>query len=98
VRAAARFVRPQGLVFFIHRADRLTELQQALKTVGCGGAVTAPLWPKIGVAPKRAIVAARRGDTAISNSVNGLVLHEFDGRYTAQADAILRDGAKLTVI
>ena len=97
-RAAARFVKPQGLVFFIHRADRLAELQKALTTVGCGGTVTAPLWPKIGAQPKRAIVVARRGDTSPPNSTNGLILHEFDGPFTPQADAILRQGLKLTVV
>jgi tRNA1(Val) A37 N6-methylase TrmN6 len=97
-RAAARFAKPQGFVFFIHRADRLADLHQALSQVGFGGAVTTPLWPKIGVAPKRAIVAARRGDTAPAQSGNGLILHELDGRFTPQANAILRDGVKLSVV
>ncbi len=97
-RAAARLVKPLGLILFIHRADRLADLQRALTLVGCGGAVTAPLFPKIGTPPKRAIVIARRGDKGPNSSVNGLVLHEADGRFTRQADAILRDGVKLTVM
>lgn len=97
-RAAARFVKPQGLVFFIHRADRLADLHRTLTEVGFGGAVTTPLWPKSGVPPKRAIVAARRGDVAPPRSGNGLILHELDGRFTPQANAILRDGVKLSVV
>ncbi len=94
-RAAARFVKPQGLVLFIHRADRVAELLEALSRTGCGGAVTVPLWPKAGAQPKRAVVTARRGDRAAPSSGRGLVLHEYDGRFTRQADAILREAAPL---
>jgi len=97
-RTAARLLKPQGMVIFIHRADRLGDLQRALTQVGCGGAVTAPLFPKLGGTPKRAIVIARRGDKSASRSVNGLVLHEHDGRFTRQADNVLREGVALTVV
>jgi tRNA1(Val) A37 N6-methylase TrmN6 len=97
-RAAARFAKPQGLVIFIHRADRLPDLHRALTEVGFGGAVTTPLWPKMGTAPKRAIVAAQRGSKEPSKSGNGLVLHEADGTYTRQATSILRDGVKLAAV
>ena len=96
VRAAARFVKPQGTVIFIHRADRLGELHQALNQVGCGGAVTIPLWPKAGAQPKRAVVLARRGDKGVATAGKGLVLHDLDGRFSRQAEAILRAGAALS--
>ena len=66
--------------------------------VGFGGAVTTPLWPKIGAAPKRAVVAAQRGSKEPAKSGNGLVLHEADGSFTRQATVILRDGVKLSVV
>lgn len=96
-RAAARFVKPKGVVLFIHRADRLTQLRAALAEAGCGGFVTVPLWPKTGAQPKRALVLGRRGDPVSDRSSAGLVLHEHDGRFTRHADAILRDAAPLTI-
>jgi len=95
-RAAARFVKPKGMVIFIHRFERAGELGALLVRAGCGGAVTVPLWPKIGAQPKRAIVSAVRGDTAPNSSGRGLILHDHEGRFTQQAEAILREAAPLT--
>ena len=97
-RAAARFVRPQGLVLFIHRMDRLAALRTAIEQAGCGGIVLCPLWPKVGTEPKRIIVIAQRGSRAEARTANGLVLHENDERFTWKANSILREGAPLTVI
>lgn len=97
-RAATRFVRPNGLVLFIHRADRLGALRAALEQSGCGGLVMCPLWPKVGTEPKRVIVVARRGDKSEPRTANGLILHEHDERYTPKASAILREGVALTVL
>jgi tRNA1(Val) A37 N6-methylase TrmN6 len=96
VRAASRFTKPQGTVIFIHRADRLGELQQALGQAGCGGTLTIPLWPKAGAQPKRAVVLAQRGNAGPPAAANGLILHDLDGRFSRQAEAILRTGAPLT--
>lgn len=96
VRAAARFVKPQGPVIFIHRADRLGELHQALTKSGCGGTVTIPLWPKAGAQPKRAVVLAKRGDRGPAVAGRGLILHDHDGRFSRQAENILRAGAALS--
>lgn len=96
VRAASRFVKPQGMVIFIHRADRLGDLHQALAKSGCGGSVTIPLWPKAGTQPKRAVVLSQRGNTGPAVSGNGLILHDLDGSYSRQAELILRAGSALT--
>lgn len=97
-RVAARFVRPQGLVIFIHRGDRLAELRAAIEQAGCGGQLISPIWPKAGTAPKRVIVIGRRGDKSDVRMANGLILHDNDERYTAKTNAILRDGLPLTVL
>ncbi len=97
-RAAARFVRPQGYVIFIHRGDRLAALRTAMEQAGCGGLVICPIWPKAGTAPIRVVVAGRRGDKSDVRMANGLILHDNDERYTAKATAILREGVPLTVI
>lgn len=96
-RAAARYVRGQGVVLFIHRMDRLGELRAAVEQAGCGGLVLCPLYPKVGTQPKRVILLARRGAKPDVQTANGLVLHEHDDRYTAKANAILREGVPLTV-
>ena len=97
-RAAARLAKPQGLVIFIHRADRLPDLKAALEKAGCGGLATAPLWPRSGQPPKRVIVIGKRGDRSPASTVNGLILHDYNNAYTRQTDTILREGAPLTVI
>jgi len=96
VRAASRFVKPQGTVIFIHRADRLGDLHQALTKAGCGGSLTIPLWPKAGAQPKRAVVLSQRGNTGPATSGSGLILHDLDGHFSRQAELILRAGSALT--
>jgi tRNA1(Val) A37 N6-methylase TrmN6 len=88
--------RPKGGVTFVHRADRLDELLSLLHG-RAGGIVLFPLWPKAGRAAKRVIVRARPGIKTPMRVSPGLVLHEEAGGYTAEAQAILRDGAALTL-
>ena len=87
-----RMVRTKGTINLIHRADRLDEIL-ALLHGNAGETVVFPLWPKRGVAAKRVIVRARKGIRTPLTVSPGLVLHEDDGTYTEQADAILRGGA-----
>ena len=55
-----------------------------------------PLWPRADAAgARRVIVAARKDARGPLRLARGLVLHEPDGRFTAAAEAILRDGASL---
>lgn len=93
---ALRMVKPKGGFTVIHRADRLDELL-SLMHGRAGGIVVFPLWPKTGREPKRIIVRARPGLKTPMRIAPGLVLHEDDGGYTADALAILRDGAALTL-
>lgn len=89
-------LRPRGRLTLIHRADRLDAILAALH--GRAGAVAVlPLWPQVGMPARRVIVEARHGARGPLQLLPGLVLHEPDGRYTAAAAAILRDGAPLPV-
>lgn len=89
-------LRPRGRLTLIHRADRLDAILAALH--GRAGAVAVlPLWPQVGMPARRVIVEARHGARGPLQLLPGLVLHEPDGRYTAAASAILRDGAPLPV-
>jgi tRNA1(Val) A37 N6-methylase TrmN6 len=84
-----------GTFTTIIRADRLTE---ALARLPERGVSIFPLWPRAGEPAKRVILQARKGSRAEFVLLPGLVLHNADGRYTAEADAVLRDGAALSMI
>jgi len=77
---------------FVHRADRLDALLAALSG-RAGEIVVFPLWPRQGQAAKRILVRARKQVATPLRLSPGLVLHEADGRFTAAANAVLRDGA-----
>lgn len=96
LRACLRRVLPQGTLTLIHRADRLDGLLAGLQ--GHAGAITIlPLWPKAGQPAGRVVVQAIKGSRAPTRLLPGLVLHAADGRYTPQAEAILRHAAPLSL-
>ena len=84
----------KGTFTMILRADRLGE---ALAVLSQRGVVVFPLWPRADVQAKRVIVQVRNGSRAPLQILPGLVLHESDGRYTEEADAVLRDGEALSL-
>jgi len=87
-----RMAKPRGSVTLVHRADRLDAILAQLHGKA-GGTVVFPLWPDAsgGRPARRLIVQARKGSAAPAVLSPGLALHEADGRYTAGAEAILRD-------
>lgn len=87
-------VRSQGTLTVIMRADRLGE---TLANLPERGVRIFPLWPRKNEPAKRVIVQARKGDASLPELLPGLVLHEADGGYTLEADAILRDAASLAL-
>jgi tRNA1(Val) A37 N6-methylase TrmN6 len=93
---ALRMVRPRGTITMIHRADRLDEML-ALLRAGAGEIVVFPLWPGGGQAAKRVIVRARKGVQTPLRLSAGMALHGEGGKYTPEADAVLR-GAPLNIM
>lgn len=83
-----------GFFTVILRADRVAEALAALPVRGVN---IMPLWPRAGMAAKRVILQARKGSRAPVGLLPGLALHDAEGRYTPQAEAILRDGASLAM-
>jgi tRNA1Val (adenine37-N6)-methyltransferase len=83
-----------GYFTAILRADRLNEALAALPERGL---CAFPLWPKQGVAAKRAILQARKGSRAPFCLLPGLILHQTDGSWTSEADAVLRRGGALAL-
>jgi tRNA1(Val) A37 N6-methylase TrmN6 len=87
-------LRPGGTLTLIHRVERLGAALSLLE--GRAGAVaTFPLWPAQGRPARRVLVRARKGSSAPSALLPGLVLHDGAGRFTAAAEAVLRGGARL---
>jgi tRNA1(Val) A37 N6-methylase TrmN6 len=82
----------KGTFTMILRADRLGE---ALAVLPPRGVTVFPLWPRADAQAKRIIVQVRNGSRAPLAILPGLVLHEADGCYTPEADAVLREGASL---
>ena len=96
IRQALKLAGPKGSLLLIHRPDRLGDILGLLKG-RAGATVVFPLWPAAGRPARRLIIAARKGSAAPLRLAAGLILHEADGRYTAEAEAALREGAGLAL-
>ena len=96
VRFSLAMVRAKGTVTFIHRADRIDALLGQIAG-RAGELVVFPLWPGEGRPASRIVVRARKQVAAPARLAAGLVLHEADGRLTAAADGILREGRGLDI-
>lgn len=94
VDAAFRNLKSGGSLTMIHRADFIDRIIQALGR-RFGAVELIPLWPRTGVAAKRVIVRAVKDRKSPATVNAGLVLHEADGSYTAEADKVLRGGEAL---
>jgi tRNA1(Val) A37 N6-methylase TrmN6 len=93
---AAWLLRPQGALTLIWRADALADLVAALAS-GFGAIAIIPVYPKPGAAAIRVLVSAAKHSNAPLALLPGLVLADPDNKPTAQAEAILRDGAALVL-
>jgi len=92
--AGLKRVRAGGTMTAIIRADRIGE---TLGTLPVFGIVVFPLWPRVGNVAKRVIVQATKNSRAPFVLDAGLVLHSADGRYTDDADVVLRHAGSLAV-
>jgi len=88
---AHKLLRFKGQLSLIHRADRLPQILAAL-TPAFGDISIVPLWPQAHKPAKRILISARRGVKSPAQMHPGLVLHHPDGRFTDQANHILRSG------
>lgn len=92
--ACLRRVAPRGRLTLVHRADRLDHILASLAG-RLGGIVVHPFWPAVGEPARRIVVRGRKGSRAPLRLAPGLILHGPDGRFTAEAEAVLRDAAPL---
>jgi tRNA1(Val) A37 N6-methylase TrmN6 len=96
VRFLANYAAPNGRITLIHRPECLSELLGVLEG-RFGEILVFPLFPRQGEAASRIIVQGRKGSRAGVSLLPGLVLHEANGRYTGEAEAVLRGGSALPI-
>lgn len=94
VRFALLMVRPKGTVTFIHRADRM-DMILGYFAGKMGDIVIYPLWPGKDKPAKRVLIRGCKNAHGSCRLASGMVLHDANGRFAPQAEAILRDGAGL---
>lgn len=95
-RAAAGLLRPRGHLGIIHRTFALPGILVALAR-GFGDVRVLPVHPRRDALASRVLVRATRASRAPMQISPGLVLHEADGSWTREADAILSGTAALSV-
>ena len=97
VRFCLLMARPKGSITFIHRADRLDHIL-AYFSGKLGSIHIYPLWPGSGKPAKRVIVSGIKGSGGPLKMFPGMNLHEMDGRYTTEAENILRKGQAIVMV
>jgi tRNA1(Val) A37 N6-methylase TrmN6 len=91
-RACLALLKPGGTFIMIHRADALAECLSSVE--GRLGAVSIlPILPRVGEPATRILLRGVKGSKAPLSLLAPLVLHEADGRFTAEAGAIHRGEA-----
>lgn len=93
--ALTKWVLPGGTLTFVLSTAVADRACQTLLENGCGSIQFYPFWPRQGRGAKLVLVRAVHGGRGIFRLRAGLVLHEADGRFTAAAERVLRDGEAL---
>jgi tRNA1(Val) A37 N6-methylase TrmN6 len=89
IHASVAILAPGGRFVMIHRPDALSLILAAVGS-RLGALALLPVHPTIGASAHRLLVAGVKGSKAPLRLAPGLILHQADGRLTAEADAIHR--------
>lgn len=96
VRFLTAMCAPKGSLTLIFRPEGLPDLLAALE--GRFGAISVfPLFPHVGEPARRILVQGRKGSRTPLQLMPGIVLHNADGSYTDDAEAVLRRGQPLDI-
>jgi tRNA1(Val) A37 N6-methylase TrmN6 len=95
--AAARLLRPSGIVTLIWRADDLAAVIAALAH-DFGTLAVLPVHPKPASPAIRVLVRAVKASRAPLMLLPGLILADAEGKPTPEAEAVLRHGAALPLM
>lgn len=93
--AASRLLAGGGVLTLIYRAEALGDLITAITAAGLGDVAVRPVHPKPGLAAIRVLIRAVKDSRAPLSILPGLILAGADGRPSAQAETILREGVAL---
>jgi tRNA1(Val) A37 N6-methylase TrmN6 len=96
--AAARLLRPAGIVSLIWRAEGLEIVLAGLAEAGFGAATVRPLHAAPGGRAIRILVNAVKGSREKPRLLPGLTLADADNRPSAQAETILRGAMPLPIL
>ena len=90
----AALLRPGGTLTMILPARQADVGLSAIRQAGCGKLSLMPLWPRLGDPARLVLMRGVRGAKGATSVRAGLVLHQ-QTRFTDDADAVLRGGARL---
>ncbi|MBV8913971.1 MAG: methyltransferase [Acetobacteraceae bacterium] len=96
VAALAGALRPGGTVTLILPSHSLAKAEAALAQSAMQPARTIRLLPKAGRSPKLILLTGLHGPATPPQTAS-IVLHQEDGAYTPEIEAVLRDGTALLV-
>lgn len=94
IQGCLKYVKPRGHLTLIHRADLTDDIIHYLKPKA-GAIKIFPLWPNQDKAAKLVVIQARKSVKSACKILQGLRLHDEEGNYTHQAEAIFRGQAQL---
>jgi len=95
-RFMAAMAKAAGTLSLVHRADALDEILAA-SAGRFGGLVIVPIYARPGAPASRVLVHASKGSRAPLTLQPGIVLHDHDGSFRPEIEAVLRAGAGLGV-
>lgn len=93
----AASLRPRGTLTLIVPAGLIPVCLEAMTGARCPCASVLPLWPKAGRPAKLVLVRGIMASRAPMRLLPGLILHQEDGTFTADATNILADAAALAL-
>ena len=96
VASAAWLLKSHGVLTLIWRADALAEVQSAL-TPEFGNIAVLPVYPRSEAPAIRVLVRAIKSGSGKPVTYPGLILNEAQGKPSAAAEAVLRDGEALKI-
>lgn len=95
--AMAGALRHRGTLTLILPAAALPAGMAAMAACGCAASLLFPFWPMAGRPAKLVLLRGVKGGRSALRLPPGLTLHAPDGRFTAEADAVLRGGEALNL-
>ena len=96
VRTLATALLPGGTLTLALPAAQAAAATALLQAQGLGRTTILPLLPKPGRPPKLALLQSRHGPPCLHDH-SPLILHAPEGGYTSELEAMLREGAALTI-